>query len=659
MAAGFALRGAKSLLSYTPDDSMTNDTFSAKVCAEYTAEVNALTISALTTVKWFQVPSCVSNWTTLNMLTLYGCQMPNFTQLPPSITVLSLHNMRGTWSHADAGTGGSAVYSDYFSWDWLDRLPDLNNLFFSGLSVNGTFPNHLSHAKLESWTMSISSFSGTLTPNWFLQYPAITNFYVYGSQLTGTIPYYGLKVVDQLFLSSNQFTHWPSLIVNSTSGFESPSALMTIDLTSNNLVQLPSDSSFQLMTKLVSVVFENNAQLSVPFPQILNRTSLLTVIKAGSCNFTGSLPAIPANMIDAYKSVPLNFQFHSNRLTGTIPSSWSSLSFSELYLQGNTGLRGPLATIDSNGQIVSQFITDANFLGLSGAGYTGPMFNITNMPSLSSLSIQAPNVDFCIQARMASSDATVLFPSPTLSAGSCSFATDNASLCTWAYPLECMTDSWAPVDIPPFESGVVPTPAPTTSVPVPAISCPLPSPGTSFYCVGRTWVSTESVTQGSISVPAASTTVINGNLTASTIVLTSATSTINVTGCVTSLDGSPSITVTLTQADLEEIVKNGGTLTTQLILQSASCDPISSVVVDTKSIKSCKTIKTDQVESSGIVATFTVNSSKCNRWWIIVVSVVCGVVLIAIVIMVILVSCSKAVRHKVLPFSKPRTAASV
>ena len=183
--------------------------------------------------------------------------------------------------------------------------------------------------------------------------------------------------------------------------------------------------------------------------------------------------------------------------------------------------------------------------------------------------------------------------------------------------------------------------------------CSLPSPGTAFTCQGRDWVS---VAQEELNLPPSSSTIVIGNLIASHIHISSLSTAINVTGCITSSTGdSPSITVSLTESDLKKIDENGGSLTRQLISQSSSCAPVSYISVDTSTIKSCKKVKTDQVATSGIAATFTLDSSKCRVWWIVVVSVVCGVVLVAVVIVVLLVAFSKRVRYTILPFSKPKT----
>ena len=705
MEAGSSRRAASSI-SLTPDDTWTNQSFTTSVCGAYTTSITSLYITPKTTsTKWFRIPSCVSTWSTLKTVSCSNCQMPAFNVLPSSITFLSISNTKGSWTQTEAGTVSDTSTADYFDWSWLPNLPNLSNLFFTSVPLSGTLPNQYSHAKLTYWYFAaVGPMVGTISPLWFQNYPMLTTMWHSGSKyLTGTIPYSNLQNLDTLMLSDNAFTHWPTF----DASFPTPTAMTNLDVSSNNLVEIPSEANFQAMTGLGIFNVQNNLNLAVNFPNLFARAGsvLLTSVYASNCSFTGSLPPVPSSYAGWY----LNFQFAHNQFSGTIPSSWSPCTFSTLALEGNSGLGGALATADSSGNIISQFITSADLLSLDGPGFSGPMFNISQMTTISILSINTPNVDFCGAARQGSAaeSQTLLFPSSTLQ--TCDLRNTNARYCSWAYPSKCVSTPLpppqaapVPVSVPqtvpqttevvqpipepvsqvedhPVESSPpvtmsqpvveVEPPTPVTapgdpqpvaaSVPVPVSGCPLPSPGTAFACQGQDWVSLDSVDQEELNLPTSSSTIVIGNLTASRIRISSLSTAINVTGCITSSTGdSPSITVSLTESDLKKIDENGGSLTRQLISQSSSCAPVSYISVDTSTIKSCKKVKTDQVATSGIAATFTLDSSKCRVWWIVVVSVVCGVVLVAVVIVVLLVAFSKRVRYTILPFSKPRTAQS-
>lgn len=574
---------------------------------------------------WFRLPSCVSSFSKLASVSCTYCQLPNFTLLPPSVSYIGLQYARGSWSQLDAGTGEL----DDFDWEWLSRLPALRIIGFYASGIKGTLPNHLNHSGLFSLDLSgqtatfSNQFVGSIAPDFFVRYPQLAMVRLTFNQLTGTIPYYGLEKVTSLELANNQFTNWPTLSLNSTSGFGAPAGITTISLNNNQLVEIPSAASLQTMPALNHFSVASNPQLTGPFPNFFTtnptRTSPVSYLSVANCNFSGTLPAIPSSLTSLFSGGLYLYYFENNNFEGTVPSSWYNTSFLWLSLSGNPGLGGSISKLDADGVLVSPFFKLAQSLFLDGPGFTGNIFNISIDTILQSTTMQLPNVDFCSAARsFAASTASrpILYPS---SVSLCTLTDTNANQCAWAFPSVCTFDSLVP------------------SVPTP--TCPLPSPGSSFICVGTTWISTGSVTETTITVPASSTTTVNGNLTTTSIVITSISSTINVTGCITTSGGStPEITVTLTQADLEEIVKNGGTLTTQLLHQASSCAALSSssITIDTHSIKSCKTIKTDKIgDNNGLAATFTVNTSKCNVWWIILVSVLCGAALIAVIITVI------------------------
>lgn len=622
-------------LTFTPDDTFTNATFTSALCAAYNSSVTALKMEpTASSTKWFRLPACLSTWTTLESVDCLRCQVPNFTVLPSSITGLSFQSVRGSWTQREAGTD-TGINGDYFDWNWLPNLPNLVSILING--VNGTLPNHLTHAKVSQfyfsqyYTTATQHLVGTIAPDFFTRYPALRTFELGYNKMTGTIPYHGLEKLRQMRFGINQFTHWPSLTINATNPTH---VLSVIDLSDNQLVEIPSDASFQQMPNLTIFNIARNRALTAPFPNLFNtvlsRTSanVLATITASNCNLTGTLPAIPASQISMFNAATTNlsWSFDQNHLSGTIPASWSGLSFIKLNLSTNAGLNGTLATLASNGSIVSQFIKTAASLTLDGSGYSGAMFNLTSMTTLQNVTVEAPNVDFCGNARrLPASTRPLIFPSATVNY--CELSTTNASHCHWAFPSVCRTDA----------------------VP-PSANCPLPSPGPSFVCEGSVWISYVDVTQVNITIPSHTVVIVNGSLTTGSLIIHSIGSTITVTGCITASDGTTvKVTLVLTQADLEEIIKRGGSLTTQLIRQGDQCAPLdpSSFSIDTSAFNSCKSIKTDKVDTSaGLAATFTVSSSKCNTWWIILVSVLCGLLLIALIIFVIVYTVCQAKKRK-------------
>lgn len=61
--------------------------------------------------------------------------------------------------------------------------------------------------------------------------------------------------------------------------------------------------------------------------------------------------------------------------------------------------------------------------------------------------------------------------------------------------------------------------------------------------------------------------------------------------------------------------------------------------VSTKKKSGCKEVKAEKAkrDSKTIAAVFTLDTSKCNLWWIILVSVLGGILLIGILILILLV----------------------
>ena len=622
-------------ITFVPDASWTNATLTSALCSTDSSSVQGLTLDCPAALPWFELPLCVSAWPVLSTIAIDNCLLPNLNYLPPSLISLSISSSSGSWTKAEAGIVSEGdPTSTFFDWSWLANVSSLRTLALIGNFLSGTFPNEYSHPSLTSLMLGPSRLNSTLigpiSPNWFFQFPHMTTLIAASHRLNGTIPYYGLEKVLTLSLGNNQFTHWPPLVINSTAGFGAPTQLMTLVLSSNNLVQIPLESDFQLMNNLQFLLIENNPSISGPFPNIFattvprTSTALVSGIYASGCMFNGSLPAVPEYQIALYNNASLyiSLLFNDNAFSGTIPDSWSVLNAATVNLRGNPGLTGTLATIDENGRVISQFLSSAAILLLDNPGFTGPMFNISAMSTLKNLNLKLPNVDFCASGYS--------FPSTSLTA--CSLV-GNATNCINTYPSLCTlastpiapTASLDPIN-PIFAPGAIQ-------------GCPLPSPGSTFVCTNGVWVSIGPVTETIISLPPASITIVNGNLSTNSIVFASTSSTINVTGCITTLDGkTPRIVVILTQADLEEIVKLGGIFENELIRQGEGCHAISAsaVEIDSSGIKSCKTVKTDKIGSpSGLAITFRVNTSKCNVWWIVLVSVLCVVAIVVVVVVIV------------------------
>lgn len=101
------------------------------------------------------------------------------------------------------------------------------------------------------------------------------------------------------------------------------------------------------------------------------------------------------------------------------------------------------------------------------------------------------------------------------------------------------------------------------------------------------------------------------------------------------------------------------TLTGSNANASASCTDLSKIAVATKlSNQSCRKVSVDKVVSTDgktLSALFNIDSSGCNRWWIILVSVLAAVVLIGAIIIAVSVITWQNHQNKKLVASLGRT----
>jgi hypothetical protein len=204
-----------------------------------------------------------------------------------------------------------------------------------------------------------------------------------------------------------------------------------------------------------------------------------------------------------------------------------------------------------------------------------------------------------------------------------------------------------------------------TKIPIDDRSCPESSrptvtSGLIITCQNGVWIIVGDVsggTQTPIVIP--SPVIIDGSITVpsgSTIEILPSSGTnnpsITVTGCA---NISGTVSIVLTSEDLERISKNGGS-EREIALLSASCGSFNGEL-QFKAPDSCRKIKStnakeSQSESGGYAlnAVFKVDSSRCNRWWIILVSVLGGILLLILII--VLLALFTPLKFILRPYSK-------
>ena len=211
----------------------------------------------------------------------------------------------------------------------------------------------------------------------------------------------------------------------------------------------------------------------------------------------------------------------------------------------------------------------------------------------------------------------------------------------------------APATIPPLAS---PKPSPPPS------SCaPNSRPSEQFICQNGAWVSNATITVPTLTIPAgASQTIVNGSLESTQLVFQGLGSSLTVTGCANNLS---SVSLEIPAEQLKQIGSKG---LRQILLSysgsDGSCNNLDLVQLNSV-VKgsSCRDLKVEKSVSNGqLSALFTVNTSRCNTWWIILASVLASAVVIFCVVMILLVLFVPSVRECLRPYSKrSRTKASI
>ena len=380
---------------------------------------------------------------------------------------------------------------------------------------------------------------------------------------------------------------------------------------SNNLLNAPIDPS------LLSTV------LSLPIS-----TSQFTFTASSSgINGTLTLPTPPTN---STTSPRIRLYLDSNSISSLNVEAYAVKYLTYLDVSYNSALQGSLNNLFSSS---TSILTNLDVRNTSLTG-TMPYMALMNTTALTTLSMDGVAIDFCSGSNRTLWNATSVLRS-------CSLLRTSANDCSSLYPSSCAISApVAPV------ASVVPTPiAPTCSNAT--------KPGDQFYCVNGVWTSNTTVTTPVLTIPSgASQTIVSGDVESSSIVFAGLGSTLTINGCASNLT---SVSLTLTSDDL----KGNSKIVQQLIvLASSDCtdDVLSTVTLVTQvSGSTCRKVKASKSVSNGqLSGIFTIDSSPCNRWWIILVSVICGLIVIGLVIFVLLVIFVPKVRYAVRPYSRPK-----
>lgn len=574
------------------------------------------------------------------------------------------------------------------------RFPDLEqlelNAAFEGFDFPGidlqklkslTSLNISAHPSVEYITEPVGGktetsgglLMGTIPPELFLKMPRLTSFAITKTAIEGTFPWFGLSNLQSLTIASNTALYaWPSLNLTFSNfvGFGAPKNLKHLIVYNNaNLTQIPDDASFEaLVSSLEFVNLGGNRPLKSFFPWSLlsNKSSareihanyggwkgpLPSVIEARNLTtlrlssdvvsldgeLCGSLPLFKTSLTDIKNDSPVvTFTLAGHtQLRSVFPGSYSSSWWSELDLTELGGVDGPMK-VDSESHafdlVNSIYLTSK--INLANTGVNGSLPNLTSLGldliDLAGTRVTNPCTTHIVR--------NILCTPPPMACG-CSASSGWENFCSnfLSYCNGIVPGTVPPPDIGLGEPG--PCPQYVSVVPAPPIppeftpsttGCPLPHPGGDFVCVGGVWVSYGDTNPPSLIIPPNSQVTVIGDLNiGKSLVLSGFNATALIEGCV--FIGSNSITIEMTQEELEALIRAGGSLTRLLLSTTGgntcpgSTDLTQVKVISKKKYSGCKKIKAEPVKSKSsrgsLTVLFSIDNSVCHM--IIIIPTVLG-----------------------------------
>lgn len=282
--------------------------------------------------------------------------------------------------------------------------------------LNGVLPSDLfAGVKLES-----TSSEGIL-------------LYADNNQFSGDLPQNGWESVNTFSMPGNAITKFSLTSSHLTSTASSlPRLLSVLDLSNNQLTDLPDDAVFGLLTANITEfnVGRNpslGAGRSLPFASLTSHMMLTRRYDVSLCRFTGSLIDLQ-NPSDQRPARHVNLS--RNALSGTLPKSWSSIVFSVIDISGNVNISGPMG-LRPFGNYPSDFVTA---IDLSETSLTGPMFDINHFSFVAHSTLRlerTQSLNFCARFVNGTARSPWKYSGPTID---CSFDGTSACECPDLYP---------------------------------------------------------------------------------------------------------------------------------------------------------------------------------------------------------------------------------
>lgn len=488
-------------------------------------------------------------------------------------------------------TGTAAAVIDFSNNDLSGTIP--NNFFTSSLTRNTTFTEL-------SILLGGNQLEGSIPPN--LLYIPADVMGVLKRSSTDWSEKTGHQIVqrDESSISATSSSIQATSLITSN-----VTAKFTLDLSSNHLngsipsillnnVLGPVSTSTNPLT--ITLNLQNNRFIGVfseglvlAIPQNLNYKFVVNV----TSNLLSGLPPT-----SCWRSMPLSYYFANNSLDGIFPSeALKDCPFTVLDVSRNPKLRGTLHPQLFNSSLLSLLAAHTNLTGAV------PIFVSSK---ISKIDLSDTDIDFC-KAPWDASRWTAA------KSETCLLYDTSACACPTSYTrcsMSCNPVSPAPI-------------APCANA---------PKLGPEFVCVNGVWVAPSTNVTVLVLPSSGGTVIVNGNVTSSSIVFTSLGSTLIIGGCPNNLT---SIEIVLSPEEIERLSKTK-TFQNLLTYSNSTCAlNLSDVALSTKTSGSCKSVKADKLVSDDgktLGAYFVLNSSRCNVWWIVLVSVIAGVVVLGLIV---------------------------
>lgn len=532
------------------------------------------------------------------------------------------------------------------------------NPALSGAFPTGFFSSSLNPASTLSISLASTGMTGSITGIWSACNLANLNYLTLdfgGNSLTGPIPVNLLAPTSKALFSIDV-----DISSNSLSGPIPDSLFATIDMTtlytfsfnagSNGLSgSLPSplmDSSRPAPVMTGIALYFNNNSLTGTFP-----SSYFSMLYVGAT----SSPAAMSTPTPASNDPPMNYllDISGNQIDGTLElaalpterqvslifrvgtnnlAGWSFFDEAAEYLTiftigSNPNFQGTMpSSIFSSTSVLSELV--ATNIGISGIM---PNLESSSAPELYLFKLDYTDIDFCGGSNQ-----------PWAAALTCSLLGSTAYHCSSLWPSGCQITA-APPSVPWAPSTSVNAPSPRA--PPTCVDSARPSP--LFTCINGTWTTETQIVDPILVIPAgASQVIIIANVSSSSVVLQGLGTSLLIHGCANNLT---EITVELNPDDLKKI---GSKLNQTLITYDGTevCNDLGTVGLNTKVTgATCRKVSSTKYSSqTQLSAVFSIDSSSCKVWWIILIAVLCAVVVIAVVAIVVirLVCCKEKSFHE-------------